>query len=77
MGRWREGGVIDLLGRKDFQVQRRGGRVSWGLPSGCQCRCAPGIMVEIGRNHSPRAWFLFFSGQLEADVGFLLTSHPP
>ncbi|CAK8985198.1 unnamed protein product [Durusdinium trenchii] len=51
LGRWREGGVIDLLGRKDFQVKLRGFRIELGeIEAACRAAGARAAVCVLHKN---------------------------
>lgn len=51
LGRWREGGVIDLLGRKDFQVKLRGFRIELGeIEAACRAAGARAAVCVLRKS---------------------------
>jgi len=51
LGRWREGGMIDLLGRKDFQVKLRGFRIELGeIEAACRAAGARAAVCVLRKS---------------------------
>ncbi|CAK9040449.1 Mycosubtilin synthase subunit C [Includes: ATP-dependent serine adenylase (SerA) (Serine activase) [Durusdinium trenchii] len=53
LGRWREGGMIDLLGRKDFQVKLRGFRIELGeIEAACRAAGARAAVCVLRKSRN-------------------------